>query len=421
MTRSANLTRWATAVAVVGTVGVLWFSLGAGMTPGDVGALVGLAGGAALAGGLVASVALARARQASLAVQIVLVAAIPLATALVATFVGARAMFFSAHDEAALIVLLLGAGTVAGVTALLLGGRVARSGEDLVQAARALGDGDRLALSRRHYGSAELDALARELDESASRLDEARRREQALETSRRELIAWVSHDLRTPLAGIRAIAEALEDGIVDDPATVTRYHKTLGTEVERLGDLVDDLFELSRAQSGVLRLEWERFSLGDLVSDAIAGVSPVAEAKGVLVEGRFAGAGPALHGSPPELLRALRNIVGNAVRHTPADGSVVVEATVDGDHALVTVLDTGGGIPEDDLPRVFDAGFRGDQARTPGTGGAGLGLAIAWELVKAHDGDITVCNQNGGACFVVRLPTGPRPTVGTAGAVGADR
>lgn len=415
MSRAASL-RWAAAaVGLLGGAAVLGYSLDAGMGAHDTANLLALGAGAALAGGLVAGLALARSRRASVAVQLVLVATVPLAAALGATFVGAHAMFLSLHDQQALVVLLLGAGTVAIVTALLLGGRVARSTEALVHAARTLGDGSRTAVADAHYGSAELDALARELDESARRLDEARRREQALDASRRELIAWVSHDLRTPLAGIQAIAEALEDGIVDDPATVARYHATLGLEVERLGALVDDLFELSRAQSGVLRLEWERCSLDDLVADAIAGVRPVAEAKGVVVEGRLATGDLALHGSPPELLRVLRNILANAVRHTPADGSVVVEASVDGEQALVTVADTGGGIPEDHLDRVFDAGFRGDDARTPGTGGAGLGLAIAHALVRAHHGEITVTNSGGGARFVVRLPVHGPAQVGAPG------
>ncbi len=415
MTRARSLRRTAAVVAVLGTAAVLAYSLDAGMGAHDTASLLALGAGTALAGGLVAALALARSRRASVAVQVVLVAAVPLVAALGATFVGAHAMFFSLHDQQALVVLLLGAGTVAGVTALVLGGRVARSTERLVDAAHALGDGERLTVGDAGYGSAELDALARELDASAHRLAEARRREQAMEASRRELIAWVSHDLRTPLAGIQAIAEALEDGIVDDPATVARYHTTLGREVERLGALVDDLFELSRAQSGVLRLEWERCSLDDLVADAIAGVRPVAEAKGVVVEGRVAAGGPALQGSPPELLRVLRNILANAVRHTPADGSVVVEASVEGEQALLTVADSGGGIPEDQLDRLFDAGFRGDAARTPGTGGAGLGLAIAHALVAAHHGDISVSNADGGARFVVRLPVHGPSGVGAPG------
>jgi signal transduction histidine kinase len=411
MMRATSLERGAAAFAVIGGAALVLTGVGSGMGAADAASLLALGAGTALVAGGLAAALLARSRTRPFAVQIALVAVVPLAAALLATFLGARAMFFSPHDEAALVILLLGAGTVALVTALVLGSRVARSAEALVQAARSLGDGDHPALVGRTYGSAELDALAHELDASACRLDEARTREHALEASRRELIAWVSHDLRTPLAGIRAIAEALEDGIVEDPETVARYHATLGREVERLGALVDDLFELSRAQSGVLRLECERVSLDELVADAIAGVRPVAEAKGVVVEGRLPDGGLALQGSSPELVRVLRNILANAVRHTPADGSVVVEATVDGHDALVTVADTGGGIPEDHLDRVFDAGFRGDDARTPGTGGAGLGLAIARALVTAHDGDITVSNVAGGARFVVRLPVDGRDGV----------
>jgi signal transduction histidine kinase len=229
-------------------------------------------------------------------------------------------------------------------------------------------------------------------------------REEALDASRRELVAWVSHDLRTPLAGIRAMIEALEDGLVDEPETVARYYSTLRREADRLAELVDDLFELSRAQAGVLRLEPAPVSLGDIVSDALAAASPVAASKGVRLEGRLDGPPPELEVSASEVLRALRNILENAIRHTPSDGAVTVEAGRDGDGAYVSVVDTGGGIPEPDLPRVFDVAFRGDAARTPGYAGAGLGLAIARQFVEAHRGDITVRNENGGCRFTVHLP-----------------
>ncbi len=199
------------------------------------------------------------------------------------------------------------------------------------------------------------------------------------------------------------MAEALEDGVAGDEATRRRYHRALGVEADRLSGLVDDLFELSRAQAGVLQLELERVSLGDLVSDALASAAPTARAKGVRLEGRVLQERCELDASPPEFLRALRNILENAIRHTPADGTVTVEAGVEHDRAYVTVADDGGGIRDQDLPRVFDIAFRGDVARTPGEG-AGLGLAIARGLVEAHDGDITVRNLDGGACFTVRLP-----------------
>jgi signal transduction histidine kinase len=250
---------------------------------------------------------------------------------------------------------------------------------------------------------AELARLRLELEETSRRLDEARARETTLDVSRRELVAWVSHDLRTPLAGIRAVVEALEDGVVQDPTTVARYYTTLRIECDRLSGLVDDLFELSRTQAGVLRLEFERVSLGDLVSDAVATAAPVATAKGVHLEGHLDGAPPELSVSVPELLRALRNILENAIRHAPADGTVVVEAGREAGRAYISVRDNGGGIPESDLARVFDVAFRGDAARTPGDG-AGLGLAIARGLIEAHHGEVSVRNENGGACFTVRLP-----------------
>lgn len=409
MNSEARLTRAAAIVAAVGIALVVAVSWQVEMLSSEAVKLAALAGGVALLGSAGCALALRQLRSAPLGAQVAAIASVPILASLVGTWIGARAMFLSAHDLGALVVLLVSAGTVAATTALLLGARVARSGEELVTATRQLGDGHQSPPTATTPGSArppaplEFTLVAEELQTTSARLDEARRLERALESSRRELIAWISHDLRTPLAGIRAIAEALEDGLAADDATLDRYHQTLRLEADRLSGLVDDLFELSRAQQGMIRLEWERVSLRDLVSDAIAGITPIAEAKGVTIEGRVREQQPELRVSPPELLRALRNILENAVRHTPSDGSVVVEAGLEGENAVVSIVDTGGGIAAEDIERVFDVGFRADPARTPGEG-AGLGLAIARELVKAHDGDISVRNENGGAHFVVRLP-----------------
>ena len=197
-------------------------------------------------------------------------------------------------------------------------------------------------------------------------------RERALEHSRRELVAWVSHDLRTPIAGIRAMAEALDDGVVADPPEVHRYHLQLVTEADRLARLVDDLFELSRIEADTLALSVETVALDELVSEAVASAAAVAEAKGVRV-GRSPGAAladrtspPLVVGSVPELGRAMRNLLDNAIRHTPPGGAVVVEVRPDGDAAEVSVRDGCGGIPAADLDRVFDLAYRGDAARSPG-------------------------------------------------------
>jgi signal transduction histidine kinase len=201
---------------------------------------------------------------------------------------------------------------------------------------------------------------------------------------------------------MRAMVEALEDGVVDDAATVRRYHAQLGTEVERLTRLVDDLFELATIHADAVQLTPDRISLADLVSDAIATVTARAEAKGVLVAGRTL-ADPEVTASPRELTRVVHNLLDNAIRHTPAGGQVLVDVDMRDGAALVSVSDCCGGISDRELPRVFDLAYSGDAARSPG-GGAGLGLAIARGLVEAQSGDIDVMNENGGCRFTVRLP-----------------
>jgi len=368
--------------------------------------LVLLAAGTATAAAVVGALLLHALRRWSLGTQAAAVAVIAVVGVGVGAWAGARAMFLSEHDLWALGVILLASGAVGVVSALLLGRRVGAASEALVDVARRLGDGDTRPSDRGVDRAApqELVRLHRELELTSQRLEQARAREQALDSSRRELVAWVSHDLRTPLAGIRAIVEALEDGVVDDPETIDRYYRTLRGEADRLAALVEDLFELSRAQAGVLQLQFERVSLRDLVSDALAGASTIAAARGVRLEGRLDVPPAELEVSASEVQRALRNILENAIRHTPSDGSVTVEAGSDGTGAYVSVVDAGGGIPEGDLGRVFEVAFRGDAARTPGDAGAGLGLAIARGFVEAHRGDVSVRNENGGCRFTVRLP-----------------
>jgi signal transduction histidine kinase len=228
---------------------------------------------------------------------------------------------------------------------------------------------------------------------------EARVRERAAEASRRELVAWISHDLRSPLAGIQAMAEALADGVVSERDEVA--------ETRRLSAMVGDLFELSRITAGALELTMSAVPLRDVVSDAVAAQAPVAQRKRVRVLAN-ASTWPVVTGSDPELARVVRNLVSNAIRHTPPDGTVAVQIGVEGNEALLAVDDSCGGIPDDELSRVFDVAFRGTQARTPERGGTtsggGLGLAIAKGLVEAHRGRIGVHNHGPGCRFEVRLP-----------------
>ncbi|WP_329794100.1 HAMP domain-containing sensor histidine kinase [Lentzea sp. DG1S-22] len=225
--------------------------------------------------------------------------------------------------------------------------------------------------------------------------------EREAEAARRQLVAWISHDLRTPLAGIRAMTEALEDGVVSDPGEVAVYAKQIAQEADHLSKLVDDLFQLSRITAGALNLPMHDVALADVVSDVVAASRPVAGLKGVELRAD-ARTWPVVRGSDPELMRVVRNLVSNAIRHTPEGGAIAVQVGVDGPEAVVRVDDACGGIPEDVLPQVFDVGFRGSSARNPS--GAGLGLSIARGLVEAHHGRIHAQNHGPGCRFEVRLP-----------------
>ncbi|SDG79871.1 Signal transduction histidine kinase [Lentzea fradiae] len=225
--------------------------------------------------------------------------------------------------------------------------------------------------------------------------------EREAESARRQLVAWISHDLRTPLAGIRAMTEALEDGVVAEPGEVAVYAKQIALEADHLSKLVDDLFQLSRITAGALNLTLHDVRLADVVSDVVAASRPVAAREGVELRAD-AREWPVVRGSEPELMRVVRNLVSNAIRHTPEGGSVAVQVDVDGPDAVVRVGDGCGGIPDDVLPQVFDVGFRGTTARNPS--GAGLGLSIARGLVDAHHGRIGVQNHGPGCRFEVRIP-----------------
>jgi signal transduction histidine kinase len=402
-------------VAAAGVAAAVVIAASAGMSGSETVLLLGWAVvGSALAAALAAGL-LRLLRPASLVVQTAVITLAPVLAVAVGVVGASIAMFISAHDLHALFVVLVGAGAVGVVAALILGTRLASASTSLGELARRIGDGGDgggpLPDSSAERGPGELADVAAQLEAASARLAESRAQARAVERSRRELVAWVSHDLRTPLAGIRAMVEALEDGLVDDPATINRYYRTMRREADRLARLVDDLFELSRIHAGALTLHPEPIALDELLSDAIAGVSPAAESKGVDLRGRVEPPPPVADVSIPEISRVVRNLLDNAIRHTPPGGSVRVEAGVDkgGRSALVSVHDSCGGIPPTDLPRVFELAYRGDAARTPGEGRAGLGLAVARGLVEAHHGDIRVENHGDGCRFTIRLPlVGPR-------------
>lgn len=352
----------------------------------------------AVGAGLLGALALFVLRRRSLTVSLTVVAAVAVTAMLAGTLVVAWAMFLSPHDLSVVTTVAAMAATVSLATALLLGRWVVARSKALTLAARSFGDGGSFAAPLAP-ATAELAALSRELEATSAKLAASRDRERALETSRRELVAWISHDLRTPLAGLRAMSEALEDGMAADP---DRYLRQIRTEVERMNDMVGDLFELSRIHAGTLVLSPSRVSLHDLVGDALAGADPLAREHGVRLVGDRIDKIP-VEVDGKEMSRVLGNLLVNAIRRTPADGTVAVAAAGSTDGVVLTVTDGCGGIPEQDLPRVFDTGWRGSHARTPPSG-AGLGLAIVRGIVEAHRGSAAVRNVAGGCCFEVTLP-----------------
>ncbi|GID28751.1 phospho-acceptor domain-containing protein [Paractinoplanes brasiliensis] len=325
--------------------------------------LYALAAGGAVA--VAGAGALRLLRDRSILVHVVVLLAITVAAVAAGVAAVAQAMFLSAHDLRVVLV------TVSASVAVSLAVGV---------------------------------TFGRRLAASAVWAQEARERERRLEAGRRDLVAWVSHDLRTPLAGLRAMAEALEDGVVRDLATVTEYHRRIRVGTDQLTRLVDDLFELSRINAGALRLAPTNVPLREVVSDALAGVAPLAAGRRITLRAAESG-WPRVRAGERELARVVSNLLINAVRYTPEDGTVQVEAGREDGDVWLAVSDTCGGIPDDDLHRVFDVAFRGERARTPESGaGGGLGLAIVRGLVEAHGGRVRVGNTGAGCRFEVRLP-----------------
>jgi len=344
----------------------------------------------------------------SIGLMVTIVVAVSVLTSLAGISVITLRMLGAAERNNVLDLMAI-AGLAGLVVALFVGRRLTKASRALSSAVQGVGDSG-VYVAPQVTLPAELNELSKELTATHERLAQARSRERALEASRRELVAWVSHDLRTPLAGLRAMAEALEDQVVIDPREVSQYHSQIRREVDRLTLMIDDLFELSRIHAGALRLSKRMVGLEDLVAEVVASAEPVARAQGVRLTGAAVRGMPVFVDSA-EMGRALRNLVTNAIRHTPADGGVDVLAEVQSGMACVSVSDACGGIPPGDLPRVFDVAFRGESARTPGPQeGAGLGLSIARGIVEAHSGQIAVRNAGPGCQFLIRMPLG-RPGV----------
>ncbi len=396
-------------VGLLFLIGALVLSVVAGTTlfgvpAADLPAIALLLAGAGGGGGLVALVLVRPAvlgRLGGVRAQLVGAGLIGSLLLLGMMLAGAQAMFISGHDFVIVLTMLLFAAVLSVGFSLLYAAPIANRIERVRRGAAQLSEG-KLETKISVEGHDEISALASDFNRMASALNESAEREHAMEQARRDLIAAVSHDLRTPLASTRALIEAVADGVASDPETENRYLQSARGELAHLSRLVDDLFELARIDAGVLKLSLEEASLRDLISDTLSSFQPQAEHQGVRLVGEVGSEVDPVLINPPKLQRVLHNLISNALRHTPTDGTIALRATSHGDEVQVEVEDTGEGIAEEDLPRVFDRSFRSERSRTrrEDVTGAGLGLAIARGLIEAHGGAINVESRLGrGSCF----------------------
>jgi len=315
----------------------------------------------------------------------------------------ARLMFASQHDLLLATVLLVFAGGMAMALGYFLSSTLTDRIRLLDRAARSIAGGD-LDVRIPVHGRDEMADLARTFNQMAEQLQAAERKQRELETLRRDLIAWVGHDLQTPLASVRAVVEALADGVVDDPETAQRYLHNALKDIRSLSTLIDDLSQMAQLDAGGLPLDRLKNSLADLISDTLESFSELATRQDIDLRGNVeAGVDPVLMDAP-RIGRVLNNLVSNALQHTPAGGVVQVSAFRQGKDICIEVIDTGEGIRPEDISHIFERFYRGEKSRSRATGGAGLGLAISKGIVEAHGGQIGVQSEGKGARFFFTLP-----------------
>jgi signal transduction histidine kinase len=306
------------------------------------------------------------------------------------------------EKDALLIGALLAYSTAAAIGAGLATARTsAEAVERLAAASQRMASGDLSARVGDVGGGRELQSLAASLDAMAANLERSLQAERLADAQRRDLIIAVSHDLRTPLAGLRAMAEAIDDGVVTDHATIQLYTGRMRDLVGSLGILIDDLFEFVQLDAGAIEAETGRAVVADVINSAVTACDTQALEKGLRLRTELGDAGAA--SCSPRLTRVVQNLLQNAIRHTPADGTVLVVARRDGRRLELAVEDTGDGVAPELADRIFEPFWRGDSARV--TEGSGLGLALAKRIVEALEGGIEVSSTpNHGARFAVWVP-----------------
>ncbi|MBC8334279.1 MAG: HAMP domain-containing protein [Anaerolineales bacterium] len=322
-------------------------------------------------------------------------------------WVTARLMFINQHDLALASLLLLFAGGISVVFGFFISNTITQALGNLVAGANQLSLGE-FSTRVDVNGNDEIAQLSRAFNEMSARLEQAAENERALDETRRNLVAWASHDLRTPLTSLRVMIAALVDGVVDDPETISRYLRQSQNEITRMSKLLDDLFELAQLDAGFQDLDFEWVSLSDLISDTLESFAARADAQDVTLEGTVDPQVDLVWATPEKLSRILDNLLSNALRYTPQDGVIHLSAKAEENATLVTVKDSGSGIAPNDLPFIFDHFYRGEKSRMRDddeSSSVGLGLAIVKGLVEAHGGEISVQSKAGeGAQFQFTLP-----------------
>ncbi|HEX8727181.1 MAG TPA: HAMP domain-containing sensor histidine kinase [Ktedonobacterales bacterium] len=313
-----------------------------------------------------------------------------------------RLMFISAEDSELVLAFLAFGVPIALAMAWSIAGEIGRSVARIEAGARRISEGDygwRIA-EPDVGGAVEIARLSRWFNTMADSVQSAFQRRESAESERRQVIAALSHDLRTPLASVRAMIEAIDDGVVTDPATIQRYQRTIRSEVGHLSALMDELFELSRLDAGALPLHLEHVALEDILSDALEAQREQAEQARVRLVGYAEPGLPLIALDVRYMQRVINNLLQNALRYTPEHGAILIHAApcrANGDLNGVTVqaIDTGEGIAAHDLPYIFERTYRGEASRRRSAADhekypvrAGLGLAIAERLVEAHGGSI---------------------------------
>lgn len=360
-----------------------------------------LVAGISLAGLAVAHALAGRRSGRPLSSRFVVVVATAVAVIMAAVLAVAELMFVSNHDALMISAIVLAATVVALRAAQVASSRLVAEVAGIRDVLRAVGAGEREVRAQAGAAS-ELSELAAAANTMIEQLAREERRRDAAALARRNLVAAISHDLRTPMTSLRLMVDAIEDDLVDAD-TLARYLATMRTHVAALGSMIDDLFELSRLEAGDLEWSMRQVQLGELVQETVAAMRIEAEARGVVVAAELPRLERPARGDPEKLQRVLFNLIRNAIHHTPPDGSVTVRAEPVGEWVEVEVADTGEGIALEDRERVFEPFVRGEASRTQG--GAGLGMAISRAIVEGHGGRIWLADSEVGTSVRFVIPT----------------